>query len=130
MHIPRISPQDIITDIDESLHCLQTETIDLYWLHRDDPKQPVAAILETLNNQVTKGKIRYFGCSNWRVQRIEEAMQYATDHGIAGFVGNQLMWSFAVPNLDALEAYPVRQDWECDPAQSGLILSRSVQAGT
>ncbi len=29
-----------------------------------------------------------------------------------------------------LEAYPVRQDWEYDPAKSGLILSRSVQAGT
>jgi aryl-alcohol dehydrogenase-like predicted oxidoreductase len=52
---------------------------------------------------LSKRKIRYFGCSNWRVQRIEEAMQYATDHGIAGFVGNQLMWSFAVPNLDAIE---------------------------
>jgi aryl-alcohol dehydrogenase-like predicted oxidoreductase len=103
MHIPRLFPQDIRSDIDESLHDLQTETIDLYWLHRDDPKQSVAAIMETLNDQVAKGKIRYFGCSNWHVPRIEEAMQYATDHAIASFVGDQLMWSFAVPNLDAIE---------------------------
>ncbi len=103
MHIPRLSRQDIVTDLDESLHCLQTESIDLYWLHRDDPKRPVADILETLNSQVTQGKIRYFGCSNWRVERIEEAMQYAAEHGLAGFVGNQCMWSFAVPNRDAIE---------------------------
>lgn len=103
MHVPRLSSQEIVTDLEESLRCLQTETIDLYWLHRDDPKQPVAALLETLEEQVRKGKIRYFGCSNWRVQRLEEAWQYATAHGITGFVGNQVMWSFAIPNLEALE---------------------------
>jgi aryl-alcohol dehydrogenase-like predicted oxidoreductase len=103
MHIPRLSPQDILADLDESLRCLQREAIDLYWLHRDDPKRPVADILETLNSQVAQGKIRYFGCSNWRLERIEEAMRYTTEHGLAGFVGNQCMWSFAVPNRDAEE---------------------------
>ncbi len=98
MHIPRLSPHDIVADLDESLHCLQTESIELYWLYRDDPERPVADILETLNSPVTQGKIRYFGCSNWRVERIEEAIHYATEHGLTGFVGNQGMWSFAVPN--------------------------------
>ncbi len=36
MRIPRLSRQNILTDLDESLRCLQRETIDLYWLHRDD----------------------------------------------------------------------------------------------
>ncbi len=102
-HIPRLSRRDILNDLDESLRCLQTESIDLYWLHRDDPKRPVADILETLNSQVTQGKIRYFGCSNWRLERIEEALRYTTKHGLAGFVGNQCMWSFAVPNRDTIE---------------------------
>src|ERR1700676_5506622 len=62
MHIPRLSRQEIVADLDESLHCLQTASIDLYWLHRDDPQRPVAEILETLNGQVKQGKIRYFGC--------------------------------------------------------------------
>src|ERR1051326_6985323 len=103
MHISRLSSQEIITDLEESLRCLQTDKIDLYWLHRDDPEQPVAALLETLEEQVRKGKIRYFGCSNWRVQRLKEAGQYAATHSITGFVGNQVMWSLAVPNLEALE---------------------------
>jgi aryl-alcohol dehydrogenase-like predicted oxidoreductase len=103
MDVPRLSPLEIVADIEESLRCLQTETIDLYWLHRDDLSLPVAVPLDTLQEQVRKGTIRYFGCSNWRLLRIEEAWSYATDHGIAGFVGNQLMWSYAVPNVDGLE---------------------------
>ncbi len=115
MHISRLSPQEIVTDLEESLRFLQTDTIDLYWLHRDDSTQPVAVFLETLEEQVRKGNIRSFGCSNWRVQRLEEARQYATDHGITGFVGNQVMWSFAIPNLDALEPVMNFRDNEPTP---------------
>jgi len=98
-----LSHDEIASDLDSSLQCLQVDTIDLYWLHRDDPTRPVADILGILNEQVTKGKIRYFVCSNWHTNRIREAMQYAAQHNIAGFVGNQLMWSFAVPNADGIE---------------------------
>src|SRR5215472_2977892 len=66
MYIPRLSPQEIRSDLEESLRCLQTDTIDLYWLHRDDPNQPVAVMLEMLQELVRKGTIRSFGCSNWR----------------------------------------------------------------
>jgi aryl-alcohol dehydrogenase-like predicted oxidoreductase len=96
MHIPRLSPLDILHDINGSLQNLQVETIDLYWLHRDDTTRPVAEIIELLNDQIKVGKIRYFGCSNWSLARIKEAQRYAEDHHIQGFSGNQLMWSLAV----------------------------------
>jgi len=102
MNIPRLSHDEIVKDVNESLECLQTDYIDLYWLHRDDPNRPVADILETLNEQVAVGKIKYFGCSNWKVQRIREAMEYASKHELKCFVGNQMMWSLAVPNIDAI----------------------------
>jgi aryl-alcohol dehydrogenase-like predicted oxidoreductase len=102
-HLSRLNHDELVSDLDHSLQCLQVDTIDLYWLHRDDPTLPVAAILETLNQQVARGKIRYFGCSNWRTNRIREALQYAAHHAIAGFVGNQLMWSFATPNPHGIE---------------------------
>ncbi len=102
MHLSRLSHDEIVGDLDASLQNLQLERIDLYWLHRDDPTRPVSDILATLNEQVTKGKIHYFGCSNWRLSRIVEAAQYAAQHHIAGFVANQLMWSYAIPNLDAI----------------------------
>jgi aryl-alcohol dehydrogenase-like predicted oxidoreductase len=95
MHIPRMSRPEILADLHASLKNLQIETIDLYWLHRDDANRPVEDILETLNDQVKAGKIRYFGCSNWRTARIEAAQTYAAEHGLAGFVANQMMWSLA-----------------------------------
>lgn len=99
MNTPRMSPAEIAADLNESLEYLQTDTIDLYWLHRDDPSRPVGEILEALNEHVRAGRIRCFGCSNWRISRIQEVLDYAKAHGLQGFVANQPMWSLAVPNL-------------------------------
>lgn len=100
MHISRLSKEEIVSDLDESLKSLQTDYIDLYWLHRDDEKRPVGEILESLNEQVNIGKIKYFGCSNWKAERIRLAMEYASKMNIKGFVANQMMWSFAKPNTE------------------------------
>src|SRR5215813_11777320 len=102
MEIPRLSEAELSSDLDESLHNLQTEYIDVYWLHRDDSNRPVAEILEALQHQAQAGKIRTFGCSNWRVERIQEAQEYAAAHKMQAFVGDQLMWSLAQPNPEAL----------------------------
>lgn len=103
MHIQRLSRDEIVKDLNESLEYLQTDYIDLYWLHRDDPKRPVADILETLNDQVLAGKIRYFGCSNWKPYRIKEALEYAEKNGLKAFVANQMMWSYALPNKEGIK---------------------------
>ncbi len=95
---PRLSREDIVKDLDESLEFLGLERIDLYYLHRDDPSRPVSEILETLNEQVKKGKIRYFACSNWRVNRLDEAVKYAEEHGLQSFKANQILWNYAVSN--------------------------------
>ena len=95
MRISRMSPAEIVDDLNTSLRNLQTDWLDLYWLHRDDPARPVAEILDTLHSQVVAGKIRYFGCSNWQVDRIAAAQAYAAQRGITGFVANQMRWSLA-----------------------------------
>jgi aryl-alcohol dehydrogenase-like predicted oxidoreductase len=102
MHIPRLSPLEIRDDLHHSLQNLQSEWIDLYWLHRDDPQRPVEEILETLHDLVIAGKIRYFGCSNWRSGRIRNANAYAQEHGFTGFIGDQMMWSMAVVDVPAI----------------------------
>ena len=95
MNVSRMSQSEISIDIEESLHCLQTDYIDLYWLHRDDTAIAVADILCTMERFVEQGKIRYYGCSNWRTPRIREAIDCAKTLGIEGFVGDQPMWSLA-----------------------------------
>ena len=102
MHIARMSPAEIAADVDGSLQHLQTDVIDLYWLHRDDVQRPVAEILETMEGQVRAGKIRYYGCSNWRADRIAEAQAYARSRGWTGFVADQMMWSLAAVDYAAI----------------------------
>lgn len=95
MTVQRLSKAEITSDLEASLQNLQTDRIDLYWLHRDDPNRPVSEILETLQDQVKAGKIRYYGCSNWQPERIRAAQQYAAEHGLQGFFGDQPLWSLA-----------------------------------
>ena len=102
-HIPRLSKNDVSADLDESLISLQTDYIDLYWLHRDDEKVPVGEILEYLNEFVRMGKIRYFGCSNWKPYRICEAIQYAKQNGLCCFAANQMLWNLAKINEDPFD---------------------------
>lgn len=96
--VPRLAPEDIANDLDESLDCLGVKQIDLYWVHRDDPERPVAEIMESLNEQVRRGKVRYLGCSNWQPDRIRAAQTYARQHGLSPFVASQVHWSLAVAN--------------------------------
>lgn len=100
MHLSRLSEADLKQDVDESLEYLQTDTIDLYWLHRDDPTLPIAGIIDALNRLVEAGKIRYFGCSNWTPARIGAALDYSQSTGKQSFVANQPMWSLAAPNWE------------------------------
>lgn len=130
MHIARLSPAEIVQDLNESLQHLQIDTIDLYWLHRDDPTRPVGEIVETLAAQVQAGKIRAFGCSNWSTARMQAALDYATTHACHGFVANQPMWSLAQPNPaafgmpglaamdDAMFTFQAQSGWAAIPYTS------------
>lgn len=94
------SEEEIVGQLDRSLENLKTDYIDIYWLHRDDIEKPVSHYIDMLNKQVKAGKIRYFGCSNWEIERIIEADKYAKESGQVGFTANQVWWSLVEPNLD------------------------------
>ena len=69
----------------ESLDRLQTDCIDLYLLHRDDPATPAQEMIDFLNEAQSSGQVRAFGVSNWSKSRIEEANRYAASRGLSGF---------------------------------------------
>jgi aryl-alcohol dehydrogenase-like predicted oxidoreductase len=96
--VSRLTPEAIRADLSESLERLQTGTIDLYLLHRDDESVPIGPLVEALNQEQARGRIRAFGVSNWRVERIAEANQYAAGHGLNGFVISSPNLSLARPN--------------------------------
>lgn len=95
MHKSRLSRAEIESDIDESLRALRVDCIDIMWLHRDDEALPTEPIVDTMNAMRKKGKIRYFGASNWRYDRIKAANRYAVETGQAGFFASQVLYNMA-----------------------------------
>ena len=94
---PRVNQEAITRDLEESLARLQTDFVEMYALHRDDPSTPVGTIMEALNAHIESGAIGAIGASNWSWQRIEEANHYAANHGLVGF-------TFSSPNLSLAKA--------------------------
>jgi len=100
----RVTPADIASDLNESLEHLQIDTIDLYWLHADNPGAPVGPVIDALIGHQQAKRIRYFGASNWSPQRIVEAQAYAAGLGHEGFVAVQPFWGLAKPNPEGAAA--------------------------
>lgn len=96
----RVTPEDLAQDLNESLEHLGVDSIDLYWLHADNPAAPVQPIIDALIDHQKAGRIRHFGASNWSADRIREANAYAASIGHQGFVACQPFWGLAVPNRE------------------------------
>jgi len=91
-HTPDCTPEGILWQLDASLQALQTNYADLYIMHRDNADVPVGEFVTVLNDQLKAGKFQAFGCSNWTLERLIEANDYAKQHGLVGFsiLNNQL----------------------------------------
>ncbi len=86
VHSPDCFPNRVGKQLAESLARLQTDYVDIYFLHRDNPAVPVGEFVDALNEQYRAGKIRgVFGGSNWTIARIDEANAYAAKNGLRGF---------------------------------------------
>ena len=96
MHRSRLSREEIRSDMAESLENLQTDYVDIYWLHRDDTSRPVGEIMESLQSLVDDGTTRMIGVSNWRPARIMEALTFSKEHGLTLLSANQPQFSLAV----------------------------------
>ena len=82
---PRVTPEALRHDLEQSFERLKTDYIDIYMLHRDDPNADLKAILQVLDEYHKAGKIGAYGGSNWTHQRIEEINQYAFEGGYTPF---------------------------------------------
>ena len=91
----RLSREEVRRDLSESLDALQTDHVEIFWLHRDDVNRPVGEIMETLQSLIDDGDARMIGVSNWRADRILEANAYAASHGLTPLIANQLQFSLA-----------------------------------
>jgi aryl-alcohol dehydrogenase-like predicted oxidoreductase len=84
-HTPFCTPEFISAQLTESLERLQTDHLDLYLIHRDNPGIPVGEFVDVLNEHKRAGRLRAFGASNWSLERVAEANSWARASRKEGF---------------------------------------------
>jgi aryl-alcohol dehydrogenase-like predicted oxidoreductase len=99
-HDMGLSRKHIIEACEASLRRLGTDVIDLYQMHMQDTSVPVEETLRALDDLVTQGKIRYFGCSNYTGYRLVESLWVADDRRTHRYESVQLQWSLAVRDAE------------------------------
>jgi aryl-alcohol dehydrogenase-like predicted oxidoreductase len=119
----RMTPEAIEGDLAASLDRLGVPTVDAYLVHRDDPSVPIGVILEALAAQVSSGRARSYGVSNWTLARLDAALEYVDAHGLPA-----LTWSSSYLGL----ASPTSPIWPggvdaCDDASRAWYASHATR---
>jgi aryl-alcohol dehydrogenase-like predicted oxidoreductase len=83
----------ILAQAEQSLRRLQTDYIDLYWLHAWDVHTPIEETMAALDELVRAGKVRYIGVSDTPAWKIVEANLTARFRGWSSFIGLQIEYS-------------------------------------
>ena len=78
-----LSRKHILSSIDASLERLDMDYVDLYQIHRWDPRTPIEETMEALHDVVRAGKARYIGASSMFAWQFAKA-QHVADHGGPG----------------------------------------------
>ena len=90
----------IMRAVEDSLRRLQTDWIDLYQVHRPDPRCDVDETLGALSDLVRQGKVRYIGASTFPASQIVEAQWVARERGFQRFVTEQPAYSMLVRRIE------------------------------
>lgn len=113
----------IIKAVDASLKRLNTDYIDLYYIHRPDPTTPIEETLRTLDNLVRAGKVRYIGCSNFAAWQLCEAYWTSRVNNLESFVVVQPEYNLLHRDIE-LELVPC-----CQAYGIGVIPYRPLASG-
>jgi aryl-alcohol dehydrogenase-like predicted oxidoreductase len=92
--------KNIYQSLEVSLRRLQTDYIDLYWLHAWDTVTPVEEVLATMNDLVRDGKIRYYGFSDTPAWYVARAQTLAEQEGKERLIALQLEYSLVERNIE------------------------------
>jgi aryl-alcohol dehydrogenase-like predicted oxidoreductase len=122
----------LIAACEESLRRLQTDYIDLYWMHCWDPHTPIEETMRALDDLVAAGKIRYIGFSDTPAWKVMEAQMTAKFRGWAPLVALQLEYSLLERTIEG-ELIPLALEhglgvtpWS--PLKSGVLSGKYTRA--
>src|SRR3954470_15329590 len=114
----------IMRQAEASLQRLQTDHIDLYQSHRDDPATPIEETLETYAQLIQQGKVRVIGCSNFTAERTRESLAVSRTHGWPRYESLQPHY-----NLYEREAYETTLEPVALQEKLGVIPYYSLASG-
>lgn len=103
------SRKHLLDAIDATLARLQTDHVDLYQLHGDDPDTPLDETLEALDQIVRSGRARYVGVSNFLAYRLARALGRAELLRVARFVSVQPRYSLLFREIER-ELLPLAEE--------------------
>ena len=123
-----LSRRHILSAVEDSLHRLQTDHIDLYQLHSPDPDTPMEETLSALTDLVRSGKVRYIGTSNYAAWQIAHAHGLSALNGWERFVSEQPEYSLIERQIET-ELLPFAQNHGVSilpysPMAGGLLSGR------
>jgi aryl-alcohol dehydrogenase-like predicted oxidoreductase len=114
----------ILRSVEDSLQRLQTDTIDLYQSHKDDPDTPLDETLEAYTQLIKQGKVRAIGASNYGAKRLSEAIRVSAQKGFAGYQCLQPRY-----NLYDRSEYETALEPICIEKGMGVITYYSLASG-
>ncbi len=88
-----LSRKHIMESIDRSLGNLDTDYLDIYFCHREDPETPIEETVRAMDDLVRRGKILYWGTSVWSPKALRSACRIAGRLGCSGPVAEQPPYS-------------------------------------
>ena len=119
-----LSRAHIMQAVEDSLRRLDTEVIDLYQIHWDDPETPMDETLRALDDLVHQGKVRYLGCSNISAWRLMKALTTSDKLGLARYDSLQPHYSLVHRQEFEAELKPL-----CESEGIGVIPYSPLAAG-
>lgn len=95
-----LSRSAILRGVEASLQRLQTDYIDLYYMHGWDPYTPIGESLRAFDDLVTAGKVRYIGVSNFKAWQVMKALNLSSMNGWLRFVAAQYQYSLVQRDIE------------------------------
>jgi aryl-alcohol dehydrogenase-like predicted oxidoreductase len=119
-----LSKPYILRSAEDSLRRLQTDYIDLYQSHQDDPKTPIDETLEAYAELIRQGKVRVIGASNYSAERLSQSLVASEQNGLPRYESLQPLY-----NLYDRAAFEAELEPLCLEKNIGVISYFSLASG-
>lgn len=119
-----LSKSNILSSVEASLKRLNTDYIDVYYAHADDPDTPVEETLSAFAQLIEEGKVRTIASSNYSADRLSSVLDFAKTQGLPPFIAHQPEY-----NLFDRQTYEKELEEVCQQNNLGVVTYFSLASG-